>query len=156
MPPNIAAKASRGGIFDQIKLAINKNLPGLEDTQTRVQNSLNVASNLNLSNPPAFATPQIDPGLVASIDKSVFDFSELAKGIIEQSGLKDLISELKSAETTETKKTTTGTKETTKDTTPTQKSNKPVEAAKQSREEGRTNLEQLFLDLINGKLDIKP
>ena len=150
MPVNIAAQGG-GGIFSKIGEKIKKNIG---EVQANVQSGLGVAANLNPVI-PAFAPPQIDPRIVSSIDKSVFDFSELAKGIIEQSGLKDLIGELQSAKTTKTEKTTTDTKQTTNDTTPTQKSNKPVEAAKQSREEGRTNLEQLFLDLINGKLDVK-
>ncbi len=150
-----AINASKGGIFSQISDAIGENLPGLDDVQARIGSSLNRASNLGTSIQPTFAPAQIDPGLVPSIDKSVFDFSKLADSIIEQTGLKDLIGELKSAKTTETKKSTTETKKTASDSTPTQGTNKPVEKAKQSREEGRTNLEQLFLDLINGKLDIK-
>lgn len=41
------------------------------------------------------------------------------------------------------------------DTSPTQQTNTPVREATKSREEGRTKFEQLFLDLVNGKLNIK-
>ena len=144
-----------GGIFGQISEQIKSKLPGLDKAQQQVQNSLNIASNLGLSIPSTFSTPEIDPGLGGAIDKSVFDFAGLADNIIEQSGLKDLINELQPAKTTETEETAKTKETAAADTTPTQGANKPVEKAGQSREEGRTNLEQLFLDLINGKLDIK-
>lgn len=38
---------------------------------------------------------------------------------------------------------------------PTQQTNTPVREATKSREEGRTRFEQLFLDLVNGELNIK-
>lgn len=41
------------------------------------------------------------------------------------------------------------------DTSPTQQTNTPVQKATKSREEGRTRFEQLFLDLVNGELNIK-
>ncbi len=142
-----------GGIFNQFSSFLSDKKGGIDKARASVAGNLNKATNINIG-PAAFASPQIDPSLVASINKSNFDFTQLADSIIDQSGLKDLMTEFKSAKTTKTKETTS-TEETAGDKTPTQKSDKPVEAAKQSREEGRTNLEQLFLDLINGKLDIK-
>jgi len=142
-----------GGIFGQFSNLLNDKLPGIDKAQKSITGSLNKAANINIS-PASFTPPQIDPGLVGSIDRSTFDFAKLADSIIEQSGLKDLMGELDVAKTTETKKTTS-TKKTDSGTTPTQGTNKPVEKADQSREENRTNLEQLFLDLINGKLNIK-
>lgn len=48
-----------------------------------------------------------------------------------------------------------GDKKTAKEkATPTQQTNKPVEGAKKEREEGRSFFEQLFLDLINGELNV--
>jgi len=142
-----------GGIFNQLSGLLKKG--GIAEVEKSIAGSLNKASNIGLSIPTAFSNPQIDPGLGSKIDKSTFDFSALADSIIEQSGLGDLMKEFKTAETAETKKSAK-TKETkTTVTSPTQETNKPVEKASQSREESRTNLEQLFLDLINGKLDIK-
>lgn len=153
-PPNTPVKNT---FFNQISDAIDKNLPGLDKVQSKIQNSLNIASNIGFSTPPTFAAQQqIDPKLTDIFNSSVTnEVVKIAESIIKQSGLEDLIGGLTSSKTSETKKATTDTKQTSSDTTPTQKSNKPVEEAKQSREEGRTNLEQLFLDLINGKLDIK-
>ncbi len=41
------------------------------------------------------------------------------------------------------------------DSAPTQTTEKPVEEAAEERDAGQSNLEKLFLDLINGKLDIQ-
>ncbi len=152
------AAGGAGGLlggFGEIFSPITDKLTGenFKKTQARLAGNLNTAKNIGLSIPTNLPNPEIDPGLGSKVDTSVF--AQLADSIIEQSGLGDLMKQLKPAETADVKKTT-GTKktDTASDASATQATAKPVGKAKQSREEGRSNVEQLFLDLINGNIDI--
>jgi len=125
----------------------------LSNFNQNTQNSLGRASNLTLLPPSVGGALSIAPSAPLSS-------SGLGDEIIKQAGV-EKIAELLGIggeeKTTDKKTSETTTKTVSKDksASPTQGTNKPVEAAEQSREEGRSKLEQLFLDLINGKLDVK-
>jgi len=152
MPVNIAAAGGSGGggIFSLIADKVKKNIG---EVQAKVQSSLNVASNLGLDIKPAL--PSIDPNIQTAINQTFSnELPKLAESIIDTSGLKDLIKEIQGVKKSETEKAPPSDEQSDrKSSTPTQASNKPVQKAEQSREEGRSQVEQIFLDMLNGKID---
>ncbi len=137
--------------FGQLADRFSKNL---DDVIEKVSKSQNIAANIDNSDMPV--TPRIQEAAGAG-GEFVNELPKLAETIIKQTGLADLIKGFKEQSLPEPKKQkdATPTKENEK-STPTQGTNTPVGAAKQQRQEGRSNVEQLFLDLINGNLQIKP
>ncbi len=122
---------------------------GLSNFNANTQGSLGRASNLNLTAAP------IAGGLSIAVPPPLANI-EVGEQIIRQAGIEKLMELLSPEQKEEKEKKETSSTETTKsETTPTQATNKPVEKASQTREEGRSRLEQLFLDLINGELNVK-
>ena len=125
----------------------------LSNFSQNTRGGLGKASNLTLLPPSVGGALSIAPSAPLSS-------SGLGDEIIKQAGIgkiAELLGIGGEEKTTDKKTSKTTTKTTLKDksASPTQGTNKPVEEAEQSREEGRSPLEQLFLQLINGELDIK-
>ncbi len=152
-----AAAAGGGAAGSAIPLIgpfVDRFSKNLDDVIEKVSRSQNIAANIDNSDVPI--TPRIQEAAGAG-GAFVNELPKLAETIIKQSGLEELIKDFKKQSLPEPKekKDATPTKENEK-STPTQGTNTPVGEAKQQRDEGRSNVEQLFLDLINGNLQIKP
>lgn len=81
----------------------------------------------------------------------------IGEQILQQLGIEKIseLFNLGESDEEENKEEKTSSKKKDTDSTPTQETKKPVQEAAAEREAGRSNLEKLFLDLINGKLDVK-
>lgn len=142
----------------QFQQALTKGLDtlqtGAQNFQANQQGSLGLASNLNLS------AGSIPGGLAIAPSAPLAQPKQLGDEIIKQAGIEKIaellgIGGAEKADEKEVKAEEGPAADAASKATPTQQTNKPVEQAQQSREEGRSALEQLFLDLINGKLNVQ-
>ncbi len=84
------------------------------------------------------------------------DSAGIGEQIIRQAGV-EAITEMLSGggDEKENKEKKASPKKKKTESNPTQKTNKPIQKAAEERKAGRSDIEQLFLDLINGKLNVQ-